>query len=247
MEKDTLLLKCFIIPPFHLGSCVFPGLVVKIKFTLTFETIFILLMFVPMCGSLCTITSVHVGLCEPGLSAPIQQLNPWNPQSQTDTHKTLNIYVQTCLVTGRHHLDGIFKNYFPCGKMWYVAVCMQFSRIHLVCRLHIETTDSFKFKMYMHVVVQRRRNLQHPQVELFLHTSWAIQFLRPQSQHREEIDIFSLDLHEAIRGWSFWGVNIHTSSPTNTGSKTERRWGDWAFFFFFCLISNFGKVSQGDQ
>ncbi len=52
-------------PLFHLGSSAFSSLFVKIKFTLTFPPIFILLMCVSMRGSLCacvlyTIASVHV-------------------------------------------------------------------------------------------------------------------------------------------------------------------------------------------
>lgn len=58
------------IPLFHLGSSAFSSLLVKIKFTLTFQPIFILLMCVSMRGSLCacvlyTITPVHVGICMP--------------------------------------------------------------------------------------------------------------------------------------------------------------------------------------
>lgn len=53
------------VPLFHLRRSAFSSLFVKIKFTLTFPPIFILLMCVSMRGSLCacalyTITSVHV-------------------------------------------------------------------------------------------------------------------------------------------------------------------------------------------
>lgn len=53
------------VPLFHLGSCAFSSLFVKIKFTLTFQPAFILLMCVSVRGSLCacvpyTITSLHL-------------------------------------------------------------------------------------------------------------------------------------------------------------------------------------------